>query len=173
MMFFDNVKNTINQPLGEINGYSIFIKREDLLHPVVSGNKYRKLKYIFKNQGSLEISQIKIKQTNQTFGGGRYPKSNRVQRLARLAAESNVDNVIVGGLRAFEQRNSTGISFANFTNSVNVEKKKNAKGNKRKIKKTNKIVTPKKREIATPETGKHVKPRRQKRRKTRNRDARS
>lgn len=34
-----------NQFILEENGCSLFIKREDLLHPVVSGNKFRKLKY--------------------------------------------------------------------------------------------------------------------------------
>ena len=37
-----------NQFLGVINGCSLFLKREDLLHPIVSGNKFRKLKYILK-----------------------------------------------------------------------------------------------------------------------------
>ncbi|TVZ21172.1 1-aminocyclopropane-1-carboxylate deaminase [Dokdonia sp. Hel_I_63] len=34
-----------NQFISETNGYSLSIKREDLLHPTVSGNKFRKLKY--------------------------------------------------------------------------------------------------------------------------------
>lgn len=34
-----------NQFISETNGRSLSIKREDLLHPTVSGNKFRKLKY--------------------------------------------------------------------------------------------------------------------------------
>lgn len=38
---------SINQKIDIIlpNGIELFIKREDLLHPIISGNKYRKLKY--------------------------------------------------------------------------------------------------------------------------------
>lgn len=83
-MFFDNVKNTINQTLGEINGCSIFIKREDLLHPVVSGNKFRKLKYIFK--------EIIINKTPVviTFGGA---FSNHLAATAALGNELGVKTI--------------------------------------------------------------------------------
>lgn len=40
-------QQTKNQYLTTIDGVSITIKREDLLHPHVSGNKFRKLKYNF------------------------------------------------------------------------------------------------------------------------------
>ena len=36
-----------NEFITQINGISITIKREDKLHPLVSGNKFRKLKYNF------------------------------------------------------------------------------------------------------------------------------
>ena len=63
MQFFDTFKNSINQPVGVIEGHSIFIKREDLLHPVVSGNKFRKLNYIFKEILAQDVSMA------ITFGG--------------------------------------------------------------------------------------------------------
>ena len=94
MMFFDNVKNTINQPLGEINGYSIFIKREDLLHPVVSGNKFRKLKYIFKE---IIINKIPVV---ITFGGA---FSNHLAATAALGNELGVKTI--GIVRGQEWRN--------------------------------------------------------------------
>ena len=47
----------------EINGISLFIKREDLLHPEVSGNKFRKLKYNL--QEAKFLGQDKL----LTFGG--------------------------------------------------------------------------------------------------------
>ena len=37
MNFFEQNKEIPNQSLGVINGHSLFIKREDLLHPNVSG----------------------------------------------------------------------------------------------------------------------------------------
>lgn len=36
-----------NEFITQINGISITLKREDSLHPMISGNKYRKLKYNF------------------------------------------------------------------------------------------------------------------------------
>lgn len=94
MIFFDNVKNTINQSLGEINGYSIFIKREDLLHPVVSGNKFRKLKYIFKEIITNKIPVV------ITFGGA---FSNHLAATAALGNELGVKTI--GIVRGQEWRN--------------------------------------------------------------------
>ncbi|MDX1428176.1 MAG: 1-aminocyclopropane-1-carboxylate deaminase/D-cysteine desulfhydrase, partial [Salegentibacter mishustinae] len=53
-----------NQFIAEFsNGISLHLKREDLLHPEVSGNKFRKLKY-----NILEAEKQK-KKTLLTFGG--------------------------------------------------------------------------------------------------------
>jgi 1-aminocyclopropane-1-carboxylate deaminase len=52
-----------NQFISETNGYSLSIKREDLLHPTVSGNKFRKLKY------NLIQAQGEGYDTLLTFGG--------------------------------------------------------------------------------------------------------
>ena len=84
MVFFDNVKNSINQPLKVINGYRIFIKREDLLHPIVSGNKFRKLKYIFKE---IIIDKIPVA---ITFGGA---FSNHLAATAYLGDELGIKTI--------------------------------------------------------------------------------
>lgn len=47
----------------EIFDAELYIKREDLLHPFVSGNKFRKLKY-----NLLEAEKTQ-KETIVTFGG--------------------------------------------------------------------------------------------------------
>ncbi|MDZ7848921.1 MAG: pyridoxal-phosphate dependent enzyme [Owenweeksia sp.] len=55
--------NSPLQHLDSINGVEIWLKREDQIHPHVSGNKWRKLKYYFedfKNSGKGVIL---------TFGG--------------------------------------------------------------------------------------------------------
>ena len=44
MHLFQNPK-VVNQKLPKVGGVQITIKREDLLHTTVSGNKFRKLKY--------------------------------------------------------------------------------------------------------------------------------
>jgi 1-aminocyclopropane-1-carboxylate deaminase len=53
----------IHLPLFQRKGLEVFVKRDDLIHPLVSGNKWRKLKYIL----------LKAKSENKnhlvTFGG--------------------------------------------------------------------------------------------------------
>ena len=45
------------------NGIELYIKREDLLHPIISGNKFRKLKYNLEEAKKLGFKKI------LTFGG--------------------------------------------------------------------------------------------------------
>ncbi len=52
-----------NEFITQINGISITIKREDKLHPLVSGNKFRKLKYNFAHYKRINASGV------ATFGG--------------------------------------------------------------------------------------------------------
>jgi len=65
--FFNEVFITKNQqihlPILEENKIDLFIKREDLIHPFVSGNKFRKLKY------NLKEAQKFKKKSLLTFGG--------------------------------------------------------------------------------------------------------
>jgi 1-aminocyclopropane-1-carboxylate deaminase len=59
-MIFD----VFNQEIKEFNNQvSLYIKREDLIHPFISGNKYRKLKY------NLIQAQEEGHKTLLTFGG--------------------------------------------------------------------------------------------------------
>ncbi len=48
---------------GNNGDYNVFIKREDLIHPTISGNKWRKLKY-----NLIEADKLNMK-TLLTFGG--------------------------------------------------------------------------------------------------------
>lgn len=61
-----------------INGYSLFVKREDLLHPFVSGNKFRKLKY------NLLRAKEENHETLLTFGGA---YSNHIAAMAAAGKE--------------------------------------------------------------------------------------
>ena len=63
------------EPLYEKMGVQVFVKREDLIHPLISGNKWRKLKYTLKKAAEEEKQHI------VTFGGA---YSNHV--LATAAA---------------------------------------------------------------------------------------
>ncbi|MFY0591634.1 1-aminocyclopropane-1-carboxylate deaminase/D-cysteine desulfhydrase [Roseivirga sp.] len=63
----------IHEPVFEEKGVKVFIKREDLIHPVVSGNKWRKLKY------NLLEAKKQGHDTLLTFGGA---YSNHIHAVA-------------------------------------------------------------------------------------------
>ncbi|MCK5869406.1 MAG: hypothetical protein KAG45_01955 [Methyloprofundus sp.] len=48
-----SILNKIDEPFIQEQGVELWIKRDDLLHPVISGNKWRKLKYILNHALSL------------------------------------------------------------------------------------------------------------------------
>ncbi|MDG1023938.1 MAG: pyridoxal-phosphate dependent enzyme [Flavobacteriaceae bacterium] len=104
MQLFESFKSSINQSLEPIEGHTIVIKREDLIHPVVSGNKFRKLKYVFKALEEQSHSTI------LTFGGA---FSNH---LAAVAAAGKLENIqTIGIVRGEEWQNkldtSTTLSY--------------------------------------------------------------
>src|SRR5471030_62014 len=68
----------IKNKLFDEQGLTVFIKRDDLIHPVISGNKWRKLKYI------LQQAQHHNKTHLVTFGG---PYSNHLLATAAAAAQ--------------------------------------------------------------------------------------
>jgi 1-aminocyclopropane-1-carboxylate deaminase len=63
---------------------SVFIKREDELHPFISGNKYRKLKY------NLEEAALLKKEILLTFGGA---YSNHIAATAAAGFEHNFKTI--------------------------------------------------------------------------------
>ncbi|HSD07764.1 1-aminocyclopropane-1-carboxylate deaminase/D-cysteine desulfhydrase [Flavobacterium sp.] len=69
-----NQKITYNLP----NGISLTIKREDLLHPFISGNKFRKMKY------NLLQAKAENQETLLTFGGA---YSNHIAAAAYAGKE--------------------------------------------------------------------------------------
>ena len=60
------------------NGVSLFVKREDRIHPFISGNKFRKLKYNFLKAKAHGFRQL------LTFGGA---YSNHITAVASLGHE--------------------------------------------------------------------------------------
>ena len=77
-----SVFDTSNSILEEISSYSansvkLFVKRDDLIHPFISGNKWRKLKYL------IQTAQVQNKKTLVTFGGA---YSNHLLATACAAA---------------------------------------------------------------------------------------
>jgi len=48
----------IEEPFIQAQGIELYLKRDDLLHPIISGNKWRKLKYILEQALSLQSHKI-------------------------------------------------------------------------------------------------------------------
>lgn len=74
---FEPLIQPINWPAFSEAGVKVFMKREDLIHPFISGNKWRKLKYV------LMDAKTKEKNTVVSFGGA---YSNHLMALACAGA---------------------------------------------------------------------------------------
>ena len=76
----------LNQPLSILfpNSISVTIKREDLIHPFVSGNKFRKLKY------NLLQAKEEKQETILTFGGA---YSNHIAAVAYAGKEKGFKTI--------------------------------------------------------------------------------
>ncbi len=67
----------ISNPLFDRHGVKVFLKRDDLIHPIISGNKWRKLKYLLKSARAHRKNHL------VTFGGA---YSNHLLATAAAAA---------------------------------------------------------------------------------------
>jgi 1-aminocyclopropane-1-carboxylate deaminase len=86
----------INDKLFAERDLLVYIKRDDLIHPIISGNKWRKLKYLLKN------AQAQNKTHLVTFGGA---YSNHL--LATAAAAAKFGFKATGIVRGEEVNNDT------------------------------------------------------------------
>lgn len=75
------------------NNISLYLKREDLLHPIISGNKFRKLKY------NLEDAKHQNQKVLLTFGGA---FSNHIVAVAGAGAAFGFETI--GIIRGEELR---------------------------------------------------------------------
>ena len=76
--------DTVDLSAFGLKNFSLSIKREDLLHPFVSGNKFRKLKY------NIIAAQEKNHTTLFTFGGA---FSNHIAAVAAAGKESGFNTI--------------------------------------------------------------------------------
>lgn len=86
----------LQNKLFDEHGIEVFIKRDDLIHPVISGNKWRKLKYVLKKAQSTGKTHL------VTFGGA---YSNHL--MATAAAAANFGFRATGFVRGEEAENDT------------------------------------------------------------------
>ena len=89
-----------NEFITQINGISITIKREDKLHPIISGNKFRKLKYNFAHYKQINARGV------ATFGGA---YSNHLAALAAAGKKVGIPTIgfVRGKELAQKERNPT------------------------------------------------------------------
>lgn len=104
MIQFDTIQSKV-QPLGSKNGVEVSVLREDLLHPEISGNKFRKLKY------NLYAFQDGNYDSILTFGGA---YSNHIYAVAAAGKEFGIKTIgVIRGeeLESKAEQNPT-LSFA-------------------------------------------------------------
>ncbi|SIQ93802.1 1-aminocyclopropane-1-carboxylate deaminase/D-cysteine desulfhydrase [Maribacter ulvicola] len=90
-----SINQLVEHPLLAEKQVSLVIKREDVLHPFISGNKYRKLKY------NLLAAKLEGQHTILTFGGA---YSNHIAATAYAAKEKGFKSI--GVIRGEELENS-------------------------------------------------------------------
>lgn len=90
----------VNHPVFEEAGITCFMKREDQIHPIISGNKWRKLKY-----NVAHLKRVK-KRGFITFGGA---FSNHLAASAFAAKKEGLQMVAV--VRGDEQRANATLNF--------------------------------------------------------------
>ena len=81
-------------PILDEKKITLFMKREDKLHPYISGNKYRKLKYNISDAKTREFKKI------LTYGGA---FSNHIAATAYAGKENELQTI--GVIRGDELRN--------------------------------------------------------------------
>ena len=91
----------INLKINNPNNVKLYIKREDLIHNIVSGNKWRKLKYNFEYLLNNKIKTI------LSFGGA---YSNHLHALSWLAKKNEIKSIALVRGEESSKNNST-LSF--------------------------------------------------------------
>src|SRR3954467_9988327 len=84
----------IKNQLFDQKGIEVYLKRDDLIHPIISGNKWRKLKYVLKKARAENKNHL------VTFGGA---YSNHL--LATAAAAASFGFLSTGIVRGEEVSN--------------------------------------------------------------------
>lgn len=110
MFYFKEIKSEnqeIKLPIFKNNNIRVFIKREDLIHSIISGNKFRKLKY------NVEKALNEKKDQIITFGGA---FSNHILATAYIGKLTNLKTIgIIRGDELINKKlNSTLQNCKNF-----------------------------------------------------------
>ena len=82
--FNSSILTEVFDPLLDQKEIKLWVKRDDLIHPVISGNKWRKLKYILDHALRLDSDTI-------ISMGGAY--SNHLHALAFVGKQLNLNTI--------------------------------------------------------------------------------
>jgi len=96
----------LDHPVFEEKGVKVMVKRDDLTHPEIQGNKWRKLKY------NLQQAELEEKKTLITLGGG---FSNHIAATAAAGKYFQFNTIgIIRGDELDEKMNLTLVKAANY-----------------------------------------------------------
>ena len=93
----------IHDKLFDEQGLKVFIKRDDLIHPIISGNKWRKLKYL------LREAQAQNKTHLVTFGGA---YSNHIMAVAAAGKDLGIKTIGIIRGDELDETSNPALSFA-------------------------------------------------------------
>lgn len=94
----------VNLPLLKNNAIQLSVKREDLIHPFISGNKFRKLKYNLSDAKSEEFDAL------LTFGGA---YSNHIAATAYAGFEQGFKTIgVIRGEELSSETDNATLAFA-------------------------------------------------------------
>lgn len=113
-----NQKIEINLP----NEIQLFIKREDLLHPIISGNKYRKLKYNLqagKEQGFTKLLTFGGAFSNHIAATAGAGKAYGFKTIGVIRGEEILDKIQDNPSLKFAQENGMHFHFVDRTTYQN------------------------------------------------------
>ena len=85
-MLTKSLLQTLSHPIFAKHQISVQIKRDDLIHPLISGNKWRKLKYNIEYAKKQRLSGI------VSFGGS---YSNHIHALAYACYQQQIKSVAI------------------------------------------------------------------------------
>lgn len=111
-----NLENSVNQQiyLPKNKGVKLFIKREDKIHPFVSGNKYRKLKYNLieaKNQHFKTVLTFGGAFSNHIAAVASAGKINGFNTIGIIRGEELKDKINGNATLKFAQQNGMQFKF--------------------------------------------------------------
>lgn len=101
---FNSPVQAVDLPVLRPHNVRLYIKRDDLIHPLISGNKWRKLKYILKNaihQDAQRLVTFGGAWSNHLLATACAGALNALPTVGYVRGESNIQNPVLSLCRLF------------------------------------------------------------------------